>query len=394
MFCSECSDFRLLTRDPKDPSVVVSVRACRPCFDKFRGRKIRGQKQAAGTTAAPATADMQRNSRAEQSPPLHPHPTRREVEMPPQHMFEGEDADITGHETIRHEEDEDHYEYSDGHPSAVTLGVSSDVNHEVDRDEVMAAQGSVVLPSKVADGGLQFVDVAPSANRQPTAAVQSGASQLSDKDAMVTGGEKDEFERGSAGAVEGSEEILNIPSDALASVKHASTANSQPRHASTAEGSDGILSIPSDALASVKHAHAPATTASTADSVEPDGGIQYFRSDPCQVVMMHQPGSTAQQDEVGHTNAAASFPRGVSAVDGSEEILNIPSDALASVKHSNLGASQQTSRIDDGEVDWSERNVESHIVAQTPTAAVSMMFNQQATGDEQQQQQKPLNIVV
>lgn len=286
MFCSDCTDFRLLTRDPKDTSVVVSVRACRPCFDKFRGKKIRGQKAKPGMTDG---ATKRRNSKAEQHPPQqHDEHTKREVEMPPQHQFEGEDDDITGHETIRDEEDEDHTQYAaDAQPHPISLVMGDVQRAEVDRDTVMAAQGSVVLPSKSANGGLQFVPVESSTS--------VSAPATADKDSAVSGSEKDEFDRSSGGAVEGSEEILHIPSDALASVKHSSLT----------------------------------------------------------------------------TNTA----RSVSAVEDTDGIMNVPSDALATVKHGNVNTMTQSSQADGGEVAWSERNVESHIVAPTPTAAVPMLFN-------------------
>ena len=352
MFCSDCSDFRLLTRDPKDPAVVISVRACRPCFDTFRGRKIRGQKANSGMAAAsPAISRVRRNSKAEQQPPeqqqhlpQHPPPQHKsQVEMPPQHQFEGEDADITGHETIVDQEDEDHYVYPDAHPQTVTLvmGVPSDVSHQrssdVARDAVMAAQGSVVLPSKSAVGGLQFVDVDTFNQRFPPTAANSATSQAAatDKEQLalsqsVGGGDKDEFDR-SLGAVEGSEEILHVPSDALASVRNARF-------------------------------------------VLPEA------------------------------------ERSVSAVEGSEEILHIPADALASVKHAHSHSQQQQqhqmAREDGQEVAWSDRNVESHIVAPSPTTAVPLLFDlasstgeQQSQAEYQQQQQqreeqRKLNIVV
>ena len=305
-------------------------------------------------------AGVRHNSRSEQQPAQHAEHAKREVEMPPQHLFEGEDADITGHETIRHEEDEDHYAYPDADLQSVTLvtGVPSDASYAaVDRDVVMAAQGSVVLPSKSADGGLQFVEVAHSTGGLPAAGAEPNTLQLSDKSMTTTSGEKDEFDRSSVGAVEGSEEILHIPADALASVKNA---NFQ------------ATTVPSD---------------------HTDSGIQYFRSDPCQVVMLQQPVSASQAGErlvEGSEN---------SGVEGSEDIMNIPSDSLASVKHANLATSQQSSRQDEGEVAWSERNVESNIVAQTPTAAVSHLFNLASPAGEQQPQQqqeqhKPLNVVV
>jgi len=362
--------------------------------------------------------------------------------MPPQHQFEGEDADITGHETIRDEEDEDTHEYEDAHPQTVTLAMPSEVTGApVDRDAVMATQGRVVLPSKSAHGGLQFVEVDRTAGRTATT-VDSTAYPAADKEAVVLdrsmGGEKDEFDRSGGGAVEGSEEILHIPADALASVKHS---NVQP---ATAPNNSESVNTSSSTLASSQHGNVQwitvlgasgaasslpqehgstdsATVAASSDSgsgASSADGIQYFRSDPCKVVGQQPGSSTSQQadttmtdgsDEilsipsdalasVKHANLSTDLPRSVSAVEGSEEILNIPSDALASVKHANM-TSQQLQRMDDGEVAWSERNVESHIVPQTPTAAVAQLFNlasPAAAGEQQpqQQQQRPLNVVV
>lgn len=352
--------------------------------------------------ASPAMDRVRRNSRSEQPPTLHtqqPTHGKREVEMPPQHQFEGEDADITGHETIRDEEDEDHYVYPDAHPQTVSLvmGVQSDVSHpHVERDAVMATQGSVVLPSKSVDGGLQFVDVDRSAGRLPAATVPSSAYPVAaDKDVLMSdkpvSGEKDEFDRSSGGAVEGSEEILHIPSDALASVKNA---NLRP------------TTVPSS------------TTANNNNNSGSQDGIEYFRSDPCKVVLVQQQSASntaatgdstvmAGSEEilhipadalasVKHANLSTELPRSVSAVEGSDDILNIPSDALASVKHGNMTTAQRPSVMDGGEVAWSERNVESHIVPQTPTAAVSQLFDLASPADEQQQQQqqRSLNIVV
>ena len=41
VFCDSCTDYRLLTKDPKDKSITISARACRACFDQCKGRKRR-----------------------------------------------------------------------------------------------------------------------------------------------------------------------------------------------------------------------------------------------------------------------------------------------------------------------------------------------------------------
>ena len=379
MFCDDCSDFRLLTRDPKDPSVVISVRACRPCFDKFRGRKMRGAKAKAGQAAAsPAVHKVQRNSRAAEAEKSHTQPedphTKHEVEMEPaepdsedilnipadalasvknstlqqHHHYEGEDADITGTETIRVDEDEDHQVYpdnnephahsEDGHTIKLftVLGADGKVV-DVDRDQVMATQGSVVLPSKTAVGGLQFVNVdnSHSAARPSAATATTTATTASTTATTAT--------------------TAGLPSDTAA----------------VFQKSDITARTPSNAI--------------NASNVSNTSNIVFHPVDKENLIVSPVAGSGGEKDEFDRSS--------VGALEGSEEeILNIPSDALASVKNSTLMARQQQQGEQEGEVAWSDRNVENRFAPASPTNAVPMLFNEDTAADGEQQ--KSANRVV
>ena len=71
VFCDSCTDYRLLTKDPKDRSVTISARACRSCFDACKGRKRRNPVQ---PTPKPRSAQQMNNNTA----PLPPKTTPRE----------------------------------------------------------------------------------------------------------------------------------------------------------------------------------------------------------------------------------------------------------------------------------------------------------------------------
>ena len=232
MFCDSCSDYRLLSKDPKDRTVIVSARACRSCFDANKGRRRRApvkstpklrpstaakipttvfspktepQERAAYYVKAAPTAGAGAAAAAGTAPPSG------EAEAETDDGDSGEDRDEV---IIEDDEEEEEYDYSFPLPLPSPLPPMPTIHD----DPTQLKDASAALPS-------------PSLSKPST----RPAEGKGDERAAGAVGDKDEFERagedneGRAGFAQPSltpreAELLAIPADALASVKHSAQA--------------------------------------------------------------------------------------------------------------------------------------------------------------------------
>ena len=246
VFCGSCSSYRLLCRDVKDPNAITQVRVCRSCFSKHRNDKARTPKRNSTASAAPTNSNTTATKPTAQTISYTTLATKR-VKSPKAATTSTRTAQPVARSTPppavpaprRNPQLDKQIAQLNDDESGGKKPVLSILRREAERDDKLdtGEVGEDDVDDDEEEEGEEGEEEYEEEEEEEEEEAEEGTA--TNQSVIEEGEEAEEEEEGEDEDQEGEQEIMNIPTDSLASVKHATepsapTPRTQQRAAPTA----------------------------------------------------------------------------------------------------------------------------------------------------------------
>ena len=242
VFCDSCSRYRLLCRDLHDKNAIIRVRVCRSCFSKHRNDRARTPKRKSGTSNTANTPhipqDKDKEKHSKQATPTH-HTTT---------------TTAAGRKT------------APSTPTSATARSAQTITVSTLPASIPAPKRNPLLDKQIAqlndgEGGGKKRSMLDILKREVEKDDTHDRGEQEEEEEEEEEGEEEEEEEGEEGEEEEEEEEQGVEGSAAdqSVIEEGEEVEEEEEEEEEEEGEEAheIMSIPADSLASVKHSVAP-----------------------------------------------------------------------------------------------------------------------------------------